>query len=88
MEPEPLYDQNPRPVSTGDWIITILITAIPIIGFIMLFVWAFGGGSNPSKANWAKATIIWFLIVIILYVVLVLFVFNSMIRTGNMPSYF
>lgn len=87
MEHEPIYDQNPKPVSTGDWMITILITAIPIIGFIMLFVWAFGGGSNPSKANWAKATIMWFVIAIILYVVLFLFVFPGIMR-NSAPNYF
>lgn len=31
------------PVSVGDWIITTLLTAIPLVGFIMLFVWGFGG---------------------------------------------
>jgi len=42
-----------------DWMITILITAIPLVGFIMLFVWAFGSNENPNKSNWAKATLIW-----------------------------
>ncbi len=87
MEQEPIYDQNPKPVSTGDWMITILITAIPIVGFIMLFVWAFGGGSNPSKANWAKATILWFLIAIFLYVVVFYFIFTNMTRP-TAPNYF
>jgi hypothetical protein len=50
------------PVSTGDWFITILITAIPVVGIVMLFVWAFGGGVNANKANWAKATLLWMLI--------------------------
>lgn len=59
------------PVSTGDWVITILITAIPLVGLIMLFVWAFGSGTPASKANWAKATLIWFLIGIALWVVFV-----------------
>ncbi len=46
-------------VKTSEWFLTLLITAIPIVGFVMLFVWAFGSGANPSKANWAKATLIW-----------------------------
>lgn len=53
---------NPAVVSTTDWIITRLITAIPIVGLIMLFVWAFGSDTNPNKANWAKAMLIWMLI--------------------------
>ena len=45
-------------MSIGDWIITSLIVAIPIVGFVMLFVWGFGSNTKPSKANWAKATLI------------------------------
>jgi len=55
-------------VSIGDWVLTCLITAIPVVGFVMLFVWAFSGSTNPSKANWAKATLIWFAVVIVLYI--------------------
>jgi hypothetical protein len=54
------------PVTVGDWVLTILITAIPLVGLIMLFVWAFSGGTNVSKANWAKAMLIWMLIGIVL----------------------
>jgi uncharacterized membrane protein YdbT with pleckstrin-like domain len=60
-------------VKTSEWVLTILITAIPLVGFIMLFVWAFGSGTNPSKANWAKAALIWMvigLVAVILWTVL------------------
>ena len=46
------------PISVGEWVITIIFIAIPIVGFIMLFVWGFGSNIQPSKANWAKATLI------------------------------
>ena len=48
-----------QPIPVGDWVITLLISFIPFIGFIMLFVWGFSAGTNPNKANWAKATLIW-----------------------------
>ena len=53
-------DDSPQymPISVGEWVITIIIIAIPIVGFIMLFVWGFGSNTQPSKANWAKATLI------------------------------
>ena len=47
-----------NPMSVGDWIITSLIFAIPIVGFVMLFAWGFSSNTQPSKANWAKATLI------------------------------
>ena len=54
-----------EPMSVGDWFITILITAIPLVGMIMLLVWAFSPNTNINKANWAKATLIWMVIGII-----------------------
>ena len=63
-----MENQNNQAVKVGDWVITLLITAIPLIGFVMLFVWAFGSNTNPSKANWAKAAIIMYAIVIALYI--------------------
>ena len=45
-------------VSVGEWLITFIIFSIPIIGFIMLFVWAFGDNTKISKRNWARAMLI------------------------------
>jgi len=59
-----------QPISVKDWIITILITAIPLVGLIMLFVWGFGSETHPSKANWAKATLIWYLIGIVFSIII------------------
>ena len=53
-------------LTVKDWILTILITAIPLVGIVMLFVWAFGSNENPNKSNWAKATLIWTAIAIVL----------------------
>jgi len=45
-------------VSVGDWIGTMILTGIPLVGIIMIFVWAFGGGAKPSKRNYARAFLI------------------------------
>lgn len=55
-------------VSTQDWVITLLITTIPIVNLVMLLIWAFSKEENPSKANWAKANLIWMLVSIILII--------------------
>jgi glycopeptide antibiotics resistance protein len=63
-------DQNNAPVvRVGDWALTILLLAIPIVNLVMLFVWGFGGGANPNKANFAKASLIWMLIGIVLTII-------------------
>lgn len=51
-------------VTTGDWFLTILVANIPVIGLIMLVVWAIDKQGNPSKANWAKAKLIWYAVAI------------------------
>ena len=56
-------------MSLGDWIITFIITYLPLVGFIMLFVWAFGDGAHPSKKTWAQATLIMMVIVIVLMII-------------------
>ena len=60
-----------EPISMGEWVLTILLTAIPCICIIMLFVWAFGDTKNtkPSKSNYAKASLIWMAIGIAISIV-------------------
>ncbi|MDX1626806.1 MAG: hypothetical protein R3323_09855 [Wenzhouxiangellaceae bacterium] len=52
--------------SVGNWMVTLLITFIPIVNIVMLLVWAFGSSTHPEKANWAKAMLAWFAIFIVL----------------------
>ncbi|MCH7401250.1 hypothetical protein ACFOUP_06700 [Belliella kenyensis] len=61
--------QHP-PVNTSDWFLTVFIANIPIIGFIMLIVWSLDKNGNPSKANWAKAKLIWMAIAIGIFMLL------------------
>ncbi|MBN3580864.1 hypothetical protein JYB64_00595 [Algoriphagus aestuarii] len=53
-----------KPKTTlGDWVISVIIKRLPLIGFIMLIVWAVDSNTDPDKANWAKAELIVKLIV-------------------------
>jgi uncharacterized membrane protein YdbT with pleckstrin-like domain len=75
QQPNQYQNYNPTPeknqsvVSIGDWIVTLLIMIIPLLNIIMLFVWAFGGGTAESKSNWAKAMLIFMLIGFVLSIV-------------------
>ena len=44
-------------VSVGEWVGTMLLMCIPIVNFILIFVWAFGN-SKKSKANYFKACLL------------------------------
>ena len=53
------YSSDSNPMSVGDWFITILVLAIPIVGLIMYLVWAFGGSGNVNRKNYCIAMLIW-----------------------------
>ncbi len=74
-------NQRNYAITTGEWMGTLLVTMIPVIGLIMLFVWAFDSSSNPSKANWAKAQLIWSAIFIGIFV-LISVVFGATVFTS------
>lgn len=45
--------------SLSDWVATVLISKIPIVGFIFLMVWAFGSDkSSLYRKNYAKSLLI------------------------------
>ncbi|MFV0413626.1 MAG: hypothetical protein ACK5L3_10220 [Oscillospiraceae bacterium] len=72
-QPTPQYVQQPQVSqddSLGNWVLTLFLAGIPVIGFIMLLVWGFGG--NPSgRRNYARAALIWQVIAIVATIVLV-----------------
>ena len=59
-------DNDNQVVSVGEWIVSILVVSIPIIGFIMMFVWAFSS-PKKSKANFFKAGLVMSAVSILLY---------------------
>jgi glycopeptide antibiotics resistance protein len=73
-------DNRSAPViSLGEWIITFIVLAIPLVNIIMLFVWGFSSGTNPSKQNFCKATLIIYLVCFVLF-----FLFGGMAFLGAM----
>ncbi len=56
------------PTSLGEWVISVLVKRLPIIGFIMLIVWAVDKNTDPNKSNWAKAELIVTLIFFMLFI--------------------
>ena len=71
--------RQPEVLSVGNWMLTILIAIIPVVNIIMFFVWAFGDNTNPNKANWAKAQLLWILIAIAFYGLLALILGSMML---------
>jgi len=68
-----------QPMSVSDWIITYLIMIVPIVNIVMLFIWGFGSNTNLSKASWAKAVLLLFCIIMVIYALFLLIIVFSVI---------
>ncbi|MDO1509470.1 MULTISPECIES: hypothetical protein [unclassified Neisseria] len=67
----PMYQNTAAPaVGLGEWIVTLIVLMIPLVNIIMLLVWAFSSGTNPSKANFCKAQLLLMLVSIVIAMVL------------------
>ncbi len=62
-------------VGVFDWIITLIILAIPCLNFIMVFIWAFAS-SKASKRNFMRAKLI-MMIIWIAIVIMLIFCFSG-----------
>lgn len=63
-------------MTLGNWLVTMLVLSIPLVGFIMLLVWAFGGSDQPSRKTYCQATLLWGVIAIVL-VILIMLIFGA-----------
>lgn len=55
--PQAAYPDS-APLGVGQYLLMMLITAIPVVGLIMMLVWAFDGNTNVNRRNYARATLI------------------------------
>jgi chromate transport protein ChrA len=72
-----------KPLSTGEWFVTLVVLAIPVIGLIMHFVWAFGGGTNLGRRNFCRAFL---LMVAVLFCLGVLTLVGFLLLGGTMAA--
>ena len=77
IEQNQIGHQQAPIVSVKEWLITNLILMIPMVNLVMIFVWAFSSNTNPNKANYFKAALILFAIVMAIYLVLAVVIFGS-----------
>ncbi len=54
-----------KDITMGAWMLTIFIMIIPLVGFIMTLIWAFGNSAPLFKRNFAKAMLVYYLIGIV-----------------------
>ena len=54
------------PISTLNWLLTFLFLAIPLLNIPLILVGAFAPGIHPNKRTYCRASIIVFLILVVI----------------------
>jgi len=55
------HEHDRNYISLGQWMLWLLLAAIPCVGLIVVIVMAFAG-ENESRKNYFRAIILWFVI--------------------------
>jgi len=76
-------DALKQPMSVGDWIITFIVMAVPLVNIVMLFVWAFSSNTNINRVNWAKASLIMLAAVFVFYILVIVVLFGTGVFGNN-----
>lgn len=58
-----------EPLSVGKYIGMFLLMCLPLLNIILLLVWSFGGSVNRNRKNFARASLIMFAIMLLLWIV-------------------
>lgn len=82
--PPPYYDARREPLSVWGFMWTFLLGSIPLIGFVVLLVWAFSDSVNFNRRNYARAMLLLMLMALALAVIVgVLLVFAGFAPPHN-----
>lgn len=65
----PAPDPTSEPMRIGNWVPVFILSAIPLVNLVMLFVWAFSSATNKSKQSYARTALIFSGIMLVLGVV-------------------
>ena len=79
--------ENAPIVSIGEWVASKFLLLIPVVNIIFLFIWAFNNSENKNKSNWAKATLIVYVLRVFIYILIILMFFSFFISLFNSAYY-
>jgi hypothetical protein len=79
--PPPSSDPKAAVPTVGNYVVVQLLSLIPIAGFILLIIWAVGGGNEPRwRTNYARAY--WVMYAIGIALGIIVFVLLTVIGIG------
>lgn len=65
------YDTSP--MSVGEWVITMILLAIPVVGLVMLIYWIVSSTGNINRRNYCLASLIIAAIIIGIGIIIAVF---------------
>ena len=72
--------EQERPLTMGEWLVTLLIlTFVPCVNIIMMFVWGFGNG-NVNRKHFCQAYLVIWAIMTVLMIILYATVFSALMN--------
>lgn len=80
------YNANTQEMSVGQWVLTIFLSCLSIVGIILLFIWAFGDTPQPKK-NYARAMLIWQAIALGISILYVIGIFSCVMAGVGSSDY-
>ena len=57
-----------EPLSVGQYIGMFLLLCVPLLNIILLFVWSFGGSVNLNRKNFARASLIFSAVMLVIWI--------------------
>ena len=66
-------------LSVFGYVLTMLALAVPIVGIILIFVWAFGANTNLARKNYSRAVLIMALVFIVISITLAVSLSSALI---------
>lgn len=82
----PYPTTHESPISIGDWIITFIVQALPLVGLIFVVYLALSSSTPPTKKNYAKAILVlWAIssVIVILMWLTGINIFGAFLRAGS-----
>lgn len=73
-------------MTTGEWMWSLFLTGIPVVGLIAMFVWAFGSTAKVSKRSFARAALLWAAIGVAVSVVVAILTGGSLAMLTNFAT--
>lgn len=75
--------QDQRPLNFKEWALNIFLSGIPLVGLILLLVWAFNDSGNIHRKEWAKGMLLIYLIIIVLWILFAIFFGGLAMMSGD-----